>query len=396
MYPVRWLSRVPRARGCCAVLRRSFTNSCGLLQKNEFAQPNTTASDVEIKKRFTAKSPSKSDRSAQSLRHVPLHKRMSASPNSEAPAPATKTCTTISTCEQYNLPEVVKLFYKAGLRSASMLLPAEMVHVEYPYSAGKSADVLVLLNGTIVAWGMTEIEVIDQLIPLLKPSEIRSYKQIESEDMDYVEEVEEHSQKDDNSSSNSNGNGPISNSEPTSTMIGDVIYIRGTNESQRLLNKAAFSSGLARNTKLAALEISLEKYISVIKDISHKLATGGHLGLKGSDALKITGQLLQIRGQLNLYSELIETPDLYWSEPQLEALYALISRKLDVAPRISILNKKLDYASELVGILKTHTSEQQSTRLEWMIIVLILVEVCFEIAHFSERFFSKNTEKDSS
>lgn len=326
---------------------------------------------------------------------MPLHKRMSASPNSEVPAPATKTCTTISTCEQYNLPEVVKLFYKAGLRSASMLLPAEMVHVEYPYSAGKSADVLVLLNGTIVAWGMTEIEVIDQLIPLLKPSEVRSYKQIESEDMDYVEEVEEHSKMDDNSGSNSNGNGPISNSEPTSTMIGDVIYIRGTNESQRLLNKAAFSSGLARNTKLAALEISLEKYISVIKDISHKLATGGHLGLKGSDALKITGQLLQIRGQLNLYSELIETPDLYWSEPQLEALYALISRKLDVAPRISILNKKLDYASELVGILKTHTSEQQSTRLEWMIIVLILVEVCFEIAHFSERFFSKNTDKDS-
>lgn len=276
-------------------------------------------------------------------------------------------CTTISTCEEYDLGAVIDLFYSKGLRGANILLPEEIAHVRFPYSAVQSADVLVLSNGSIVAWGMTEVEVMEMIVPILKSCEIRSYKEVETEDMDYVEEE-----------SYSGGNG-------TSTMIGDVIYIRGESPRARLLDKAAFSSGLARNTKLAALEISLERYIGSIKEITDRLATGQKLGLGGSDVLMITGRLLQIRGNLNLYSELIETPDLYWSEPELEALYKLISSQLDVVPRISILNKKLDYAAELVAILQTHTSEQHSTRLEWMIIALITVEVCFEIFHFVER-----------
>jgi required for meiotic nuclear division protein 1 len=278
-------------------------------------------------------------------------------------------CTTVSTCEEYDLGSVIDQFYSKGLRGANILLPEEIAHVKFPFSAGKAADVLVLSNGSIVAWGMTEVEVMEMLVPMLRNCEIRSYKEIETEDMDYIEEEDI----------------AIESGTGSSSMIGDVIHIKGESAQTRLLDKAAFSSGLARNTKLACLEISLEKYIGSIKEITDRLATGKKLGLGGSDVLKITGRLLQIRGNLNLYSELIETPDLYWSEPELEALYKLISSRLDVVPRIAILNKKLDYAAELVEILQTHTSEQHSTRLEWMIIALITIEVCFEIFHFVER-----------
>lgn len=81
--------------------------------------------------------------------------------------------------------------------------------------------------------------------------------------------------------------------------------------------------------------------------------------------------------------------DLYWEEPELEQLYSLISRKLDVATRIAILNKKLDYASESINVLKSHLSEEQGVRLEWMIIILIMVEVGFEIFHFVEHWYEK-------
>ncbi|ANB14041.1 hypothetical protein AWJ20_4997 [Sugiyamaella lignohabitans] len=337
-----------------------------------------------------------------------------------------RTCTTASTCEHYDLAMAVDLFYKMGLRSATVLLPGEMVHVKYPFSTGKVADVLVLSNGTVVAWGMSESEVMDQLVPVLEKAEIRHYKVAETEDMDYVEEVDRDSEQrpatiatDEGSSETRNSDRdnvkasaipnkgdnvpdptPLNqfpnnstqhvshqNAGQTSTMVGDVIYIRGETSMARLLDKAAFSSGLARNTKLAALEISLDNYIKSIKELSDNLATGRKIELRGSEVLQITGKLLQIRGHLNLYSELIETPDLYWSEPQLEQLYSLISRKLDVSPRIAILNKRLDYASELAGILKSHISEEQSTRLEWMIIILITVEVCFEIVHFCEKYW---------
>jgi len=62
-----------------------------------------------------------------------------------------------------------------------------------------------------------------------------------------------------------------------------------------------------------------------------------------------------------------------------------MSRTLDVPHRISILNKKLDYANELIEVLRTHLSEVHSLKLEWMIIALIAVEVGFEFVHYADR-----------
>lgn len=309
------------------------------------------------------------------LRHV------AASPEAKGDDQATarlsvKPCTSASTCESYDLGRVMDLMFNEGFRSSRILLPGEMAHIQFPIDNGKhKADVLVLVNGTVVAWGMTELQVLEEFVPLLKKAEIRPYHTAETEDMDYLEEPF-------NSSSESSCS---SVSQEKSGMIGDVIYLRA-DAKQKILDMAAFSSGLARNTKLAALENGMETFIESIKELSDRLATGRKLGVHGKDVLKTTGRLLQIRGQLNLYSELIETPDLYWSEPDLERLYSLVSKKLDISQRIAILNKKLDYASELVGILQSHLSEEQSTRLEWMIIVLITVEVCFEVVHFVEKY----------
>ncbi|ODQ63314.1 DUF155-domain-containing protein [Nadsonia fulvescens var. elongata DSM 6958] len=301
-----------------------------------------------------------------------------------------QSCTTVSTAENYSLPQVMEILYNQGFRSASVLLPDEVVHMEYPYHPGKKADIFILANGSLIAWGMNEVEVAEKILPLLKPAEIRSYHNYESEDMDFIENIVDESALTTNSGSNSNGNG-IKN-QHKSTMDGDTIIIEGDSEQQRLLEKAAFSNGLARSTKLAALELSLEKYIKSTIETTDRLATGKNVNLGHSEILKRTGQLLRLRGHLNLYSELIETPDLYWSEPDMERLYRLISVNLDIAPRIAILNKKLDYASEFVGILKSHVVEEQSSRLEWMIVILICIEVAFEIGHFAERYLNKSED----
>lgn len=355
------------------------------------------------------------------------------------------TCTTLSTSEKYNLATVISQFHSEGLRSASIILPGEVAHVQYPYAPGKIADILIIANGSLVAWGMSEQEVLEKIVPILKPAEINPYVEAESEDMDYVEEdehgmgldtrqingssaqpdqqqvqseLEENNQnteskseegafetstsethsedsenhcKDDGSEkSQISTESHQQSQQASSTMVGDIIVIRGPNYIQRLLVKAAFSSGLARSTKLAILENRLETHIDTTKQYIDNLAKGKDLGIAGKEVLRLTGQLLQLRGQLNLYTELSEnSPDLYWSEPELESLYLLISRKLDVMQRINLLNKKLDYAAESLSILKSHISEEQGVRLEWMIIILIMVEVCFEITHFIEKYHER-------
>ena len=172
-----------------------------------------------------------------------------------------------------------------------------------------------------------------------------------------------------------------------SFLCGDLILINSLDSDQGMLDKAAFSSGLSRSTNLAVLEEAMEKHILKTRTITENISRGTKLNLKSSDALKSIGRLFLIRGKLNLYSELIETPDLYWSEPQLEEIFKNVSRYLDIAPRINILNSKLDYSTDECRALISLLNERNSTFLEWIIIYLIAFELCFEIYHFYQKHF---------
>jgi uncharacterized Rmd1/YagE family protein len=151
------------------------------------------------------------------------------------------------------------------------------------------------------------------------------------------------------------------------------------------LAKIAFSSGLARSTKLAVLETMLGKYFESMRTIPTTLSRGLKLPFDRSFMLQKTGELLELRAQLNHYSELTDSlPDLFWDskyELGLEGYYDQVGRALDVGVRIKTLNEKMDYAQEISTILRQTLSEKHSIHLEWIIIILIAVEVCFGIRH---------------
>ncbi len=275
-----------------------------------------------------------------------------------------KPCTTFTTCESYDFDKILENNHL----QAQILIPNEILYFKYD----KEHDVLILSNGSLVVWGLDESNVEKKILPLLKSYMVSLYPFPESEDMDYVE---------------------TDQLESSSYLDEDTIVINSSDSEQQLLDKAAFSSGLSRSTRLAIIENALERHISQTRKMSEHLSMGKKLNLTEKELLKSTGRLFLLRGKLNLYSELIEIPDLYWSEPNLEKIYRQISNNLDISPRISILNKKLDYATDESRALMSTLNEEKSTRLEWIIIYLIMIEVCFEIFHFYERFTDAK-EKD--
>ena len=96
--------------------------------------------------------------------------------------------------------------------------------------------------------------------------------------------------------------------------------------------------------------------------------------------LKRTGELLSLRSQLNEYELAESLPDLFWDkESKLEQYYDRVGKVLDVEPRIDKLNKRIDYANELVAVAREMSSEKRGHRLEWIIIILIAMEIAFEL-----------------
>lgn len=352
-------------------------------------------SDLNLR---TMKAPSSPQDPSRYLRRTisPKYKRAFASVNDDDLEKVltsflkVKPCTTVTTGERYDLRKCIQLLHAKGFQPTS-LIPDEIITFKYQGDGYKGDVMIISQNASVVSWGFDETFVSQNILHLVEEARINPLAQdaFETEDMDYVE-VENYEQF---QSINSKASGSatvgatLAKYGETSFLAGDLIVINSTDPDSGMLYKAAYSSGLARSTSLAVLENSMEAHISRTRIITEKISRGVKLNLNEGEALRSIGRLFLIRGRLNLYSELIETPDLYWSEPLLERIFKQTSRYLDIGPRINILNTKLDYSTDECRALMGVLSEKKGTFLEWIIIYLISLEIIFEIYHFYERYY---------
>lgn len=248
------------------------------------------------------------------------------------------------------------------------IIPDEVINV----NINQLTDLMVLSNGTLVGWNLSEEIIVHNYAKKLAPAIDELYVP-EADVMDWI---------------------GVTGDADGLYVQGEILVVDEDNVNQALLEKAAFAIGFLRSTRLSILENALDKYLQRAKDQSRFLATGKIMTTE-HQLLQLTGKLFQLRAKLNLYLELIETPDLYWEEPLLERIYTSVSRALDINPRISILNRKLDYATDELRAFLLVLNEKKSTRLEWIIILLITVEVIFELRQFwLEYHQTAKTESD--
>ncbi|GAB7351364.1 hypothetical protein MBLNU459_g2047t1 [Dothideomycetes sp. NU459] len=315
------------------------------------------------------------------------------------PDAATKEVAAYCAAEQYNIPVARRLLKQEGydVDPCHTGLYPQVIHARTPNylttdpESGKSrpqgcGDIFVFPSGTAVAWNVPE-RVSQTLVNrvLLLAAENSHPDTVEVEDLEYLEDASRDTSQ---IVAETIILGTKASSSPSSLEDSSQPDIPASPSSEQsevdtILAKIAFSSGLARSTKLAVLENLLSSYFHSTRTIPLILSRGSKLRFTRSFILRKTGELLSIRAQLNLYSELTDSlPDLFWDSPSslgLSDYYDEVGRALDVEARIKVLNEKMDYASEIASVLRERLSEKHSTGLEWLIIFLISVEVGFEL-----------------
>ena len=320
--------------------------------------------------------------------------------------------TAICAAEEYDIAEVARILDSLGHNLDPHLteLYPQVVHVALPVQPNPSnpeetsvGDVFVFPSGTVVAWAIPESVLEPFVLKTLLPAAKYPLDQLEEEDLDYSEDPKrEHSSikgdrimlgtkpKSSQSSAESEIEGPM----PADS---EDLQVHSRNL-DTVLTKIAFSSGLARSTKLAVLETLLRDYQESTRTIPSQLSRGGRMPFTRHFISTKTGQLLGIRAQLNLYSELTDSlPDLFWDsrhELGLEGYYDQVGRALDTNIRIKTLNEKMDYAQEIASVLRQHLSEAHGVRLEWIIILLIAVEVVFALQREFKEWHNGRTLED--
>jgi uncharacterized Rmd1/YagE family protein len=82
--------------------------------------------------------------------------------------------------------------------------------------------------------------------------------------------------------------------------------------------------------------------------IPRQLADSGGLRMRRHEALKLTGRLFKLRRDVNLVSNVLDIPELFWDEASLKSLYDAVREYMEIKPRVQVLNEKLAVASDFV------------------------------------------------
>ncbi|XP_043261242.1 glutathione synthetase-like [Colletes gigas] len=246
----------------------------------------------------------------------------------------------------------------------------DVIHAVAKYEVDyEPREIFFFREGTIVMWNISDLES-GNILEFLKKYEDNRYSEsiIQSES-----EIMSYSYAD---------NGKQSHIKNSHIMLG----VNASN-----LDKYTFSNAMAQSVKLGIWEVSLDNYIDSIEFVTDDLKSGVKLRITQQEVLKKQGELFALRHAINLSSDLLDTPDFYWDRDDLEILYQQTCAYFNVTKRTRVINEKLNHCVELVGILSTHLSDRHHIRLEWMVIILIMAEVAFEILHYIDRYFSDHS-----
>lgn len=141
------------------------------------------------------------------------------------------------------------------------------------------------------------------------------------------------------------------------------------------LTLLALSHGIAQSVKLEAFEAQVQATYNECKHIPQALASRGKIPLSRKEIRRKMGQLFLERSSINLQWDVLDTPEFFWENLDLEPLYNMVSNFLDIENRVAVLNQRLDIVHELFEMLGTELNHQHSSLLEWTIIILIVIEV---------------------
>ncbi|KAM7376208.1 hypothetical protein PAMP_005951 [Pampus punctatissimus] len=272
-------------------------------------------------------------------------------------------CIAFATADQYHLPTLCHDLIGHGFHEIDLPRDASNILVISTDMAAKPDDnalIFLFREGSVVFWNVEE-KMIKKVLRILEHHEIQPYEVAlvhwENEEINYT--VGE-------------GN--------TKLERGNFILSDKMDEHEVVLEKFAFSNALCLSVKLAIWEVSLDNFVESIQSIPETLKSGKRVKLSSAEVMRKIGELFTLRHCINLRSDLLITPDFYWDRENLEKLYDKTCQFLSINRRVNVMNEKLEHCTQLTDLMRSHLSEKHSLRLEWMIVILITIEVMFELA----------------
>ncbi|KII91211.1 hypothetical protein PLICRDRAFT_173101 [Plicaturopsis crispa FD-325 SS-3] len=214
------------------------------------------------------------------------------------------------------------------------------------------AEIFMFEYGTVIIWGMTEAQE-RRFLSSIKRFEVEKLapEDVEMEDLNYY----------------------YAN---YSRIYNDVITLR---KGSSYMTKLSLSHALSQSVKISLFEELISQKIEETKDIPEAISETGKIGMPHKEIMRQIGELFLLRTNINSVGSVLDSPEVFWSFPDLQPLYDAARSYLEIPQRINLLNTRVEVLQDMLQLLKESVSSRHAERLEQIVIALIGIEIMLGI-----------------
>jgi uncharacterized Rmd1/YagE family protein len=244
-------------------------------------------------------------------------------------------------------------------------------------------DVFVFAYGVVVCWGLTE-EQTQELQTVMRFSELRGYLEPEVDQFRYTygnsfayQDIEDTLVLVTRPSEAKEENCNLDDDENCKAAL-----------ERSVLEKLAASHCYAQSARLEPFAESVQQSLEDTRGLAAELAETGAIESQSErDIARSLGRLILDRHSIYLYADVLDAPDVCWEYPELDPLYKLLCKSLELEERVVLLNARVTVVRELLDVLSGELANKHASRLEeiiiWLICFQIIMEFVREIVPFA-------------
>lgn len=138
---------------------------------------------------------------------------------------------------------------------------------------------------------------------------------------------------------------------------------------------------LAKSTSLRKIETDADKLLDNIEDIINYLDKG-KFNISDEQIAKISAQVLRFKYHTISNLMILDKPRTAWDNEDIENFFIKVTELFEFADRYQKITRKSEMLQDITDVFASLTHERRGTKLEIMVIILILFELILGLFEF--------------
>ena len=291
----------------------------------------------------------------------------------------------VCTAEEYDMEIAFRRLRVWSRGQAKFMESATVVHVrtglrddenehealEVAQAPGSSVpaegDVFVFPYGVVVCWNLTEVQLLE-IQTVMRLCQQRGYTEPGQDRFSYTYG---------DAFDMANQDHLILTTSPSNNI---------TTLERSVLEKLAASHAFAQSLHLEQLAKSVQSSIGDTWQLAAELAaTGTFVSQRRKDIARTTGRLICDRYSIYMYAAdrhsihlfADQSPEVCWERPELDPLFRLVAKYLQLAPRVVLLNARMELVRKLLVVVLCELENVRQRRRQGVSMLVSTIQVCY-------------------